>query len=251
MMNDEGRTMPRLASASLVVAASITVLSGCGSKPEESSTAPAAAPAAVAQPAAVTAPATSPPEGVLMAYVWDCDDGTSLTMENLLAERAVSLQLPEGPRRLPQVMAASGVKYDDGSLSFWTKGNTAMLQRKDGPIVNCRESRAKSLIADARARGVWYRGIGNEPGWVLEVIPPDKLVFVTNYGQERHEFTGAAVSGDAQSGGDYRATRDGEQIRAVVKREPCQDDMAGTKFDYSVVVEFAGRTYRGCADSTR
>jgi membrane-bound inhibitor of C-type lysozyme len=244
-------TVPRHALASLAVAACIAVLAGCGRKPEEASTAPAAATAAAPAPAAVAAPASSPPAGVLMAYVWDCDDGTSLTMDNLLAERAISLQLPEGPRRLPQVIAGSGAKYDDGSLSFWTKGDTAMLQRNDGPVVNCRESRARSLLADARARGVWYRGVGNEPGWVLEVTPPDRLVFVTNYGQQRHEFTGAAVSGDAGPGGDYRATRDGEQIHAVVTPQPCQDDMAGTKFDYSVVVEFAGRTYRGCADSTR
>jgi uncharacterized membrane protein len=98
---------------------------------------------------------------------------------------------------------------------------------------------------------VRYRGTGNEPGWVLEVIPPDKLVFVTNYGQERHEFTGAAVSGVAEPVADYRAQQGNEQIRAVVTLEPCQDDMAGTPFDYSVVVEFGGRTYRGCADSTR
>lgn len=244
-------TLPRCALASLALAVSITVLSGCGRTTGDDSTVPAAATAAASRPVVAAMPAASPPAGVLMAYVWDCDDGTSLTMDNMLAERAVSLRLPEGPRRLPQVVAASGVKYDDGSLSFWTKGDTAMLQRKDGPVVNCRESRARSLIADARARGVQYRGIGNEPGWVLEVIPPDKLVFVTDYGQQRHEFTGAAFSGDADSGGDYRVQRGDEQIHAVVTLEPCQDDMAGTQFDYSVVVEFAGRTYRGCADSTR
>jgi putative lipoprotein len=243
--------MPRVARASLVLATGVALLAACGHKPEQSSIEPAAAPAAESPPAAVAEPARSPPEGVLMVYVWDCDDGVSLTMDNLLAERAVLLQLPEGPRRLPQVMAGSGVKYDDGNVSFWTKGNTAMLQRKDGPVVNCRESRSKSLVADARARGVRYRGTGNEPGWVLEVIPPDRLVFITDYGQQRHEFTGAAAGVDAQPVADYSAQRGDEQIRAVVKLEPCQDDMAGTQFDYSVVVEFAGRTYRGCADSTR
>jgi putative lipoprotein len=245
----------RCAAAGVILAMGLAATSGCSQQHESTvsraQTQPPAAPAPSNSAASgPVGPATLPP-GILLAYVWDCDDGTSLTMDNLLAERAIALQLPDGPRRLPQVVAASGVKYDDGAVSFWTKGNTAMLQRKDGPVVNCTESRPKSLLADARTRGVTYRGAGNEPGWVLEIVAPDRLVFVTNYGQDRHEFDGAAVSGNPESGAKYQAADGGQSIRAMLKLEPCQDDMAGTPFDYSLIVEFGGRTYRGCAASTR
>ncbi len=240
----------------VVLLACTAALAGCSRRTDE--TPPASQPTATAETTvgqATSEPTAAPvedvPEGVLLAYVWDCDDGTSLTMKNLLRENAIVLDLHEGPRHLPQVVSASGAKYDDGSVSFWTKGGTAMFERKGSAIVNCREIRARSLAADARARGVAFRGLGNEPGWVLEIGPPGAIVFNTNFGQERHEFQGATVTGDATSAAEYRAAKGDAQIAVTVTREPCQDDMAGMMFDYSFVVQFGGRTYRGCGSDLR
>jgi len=240
----------------VVLFACTAAFPGCSRKTDETSTAtqptaPAATTARQAESEPAAASVEDVPEGVLLAYVWDCDDGTSLTMKNLLRESAIVLELHEGPRHLPQVVSASGAKYDDGSVSFWTKGATAMFERKGSAIVKCRDNRARSLVADARARGVTYRGQGNEPGWVLEIGPRGTIVFDTNYGQERHAFQGATVTGDAASGAEYRAARGGVQIRVTVTREPCQNDMAGTPFDYSFVVQFGGQTYRGCGNDLR
>ena len=240
----------------IVLCACAAALAGCSRKTDGTPTAvqPASPAAATAEPAAPEPPVArveDVPEGVLLAYVWDCDDGASLTMKNLLRENAIVLDLHEGPRRLPQVMSASGAKYDDGSVSFWTKGDNAMFERKGSAIVNCRENRARSLVADARARGVAYRGLGNEPGWVIEISPPDTIVLNTSYGQERHAFDGATVTGDMASGAEYRAADGDVQIAVTVTREPCQDDMAGTAFDHSFVVLFGGRTYRGCGSDMR
>ena len=231
-------------------------LAGCSRNTEHAQTAtqpasPAATTARQVAPEPVAAPVEDVPEGVLLAYVWDCDDGTSLTMKNLLRENAIVLDLHEGPRHLPQVVSASGAKYDDGSVSFWTKGDTAVFERRGSAAVNCRDNRARSLVADARARGVAFRGQGNEPGWILEISPPGTIVFNTNYGQERHVFQGAAVKGDAASGAEYRAAEGDVQIGVTVTQKPCQDDMAGTPFDYSFVVQFGGRTYRGCGNDMR
>lgn len=240
----------------IVLCACAAALAGCSRKTDGTPTAvqPASPAAATAEPAAPEPPVArveDVPEGVLLAYVWDCDDGASLTMKNLLRENAIVLDLHEGPRRLPQVMSASGAKYDDGSVSFWTKGDNAMFERKGSAMVNCRENRARSLAADARARGVAYRGLGNEPGWVIEISPPDRIVFNTSYGQERHAFDGATLTGDTASGAEYRAANGDVQIAVTVTREPCQDDMAGTAFDHSFVVLFGGRTYRGCGRDLR
>ena len=240
----------------VVLFACTAALAGCSRKTDEAPTAtqptaPAATTAREPAPEPAAAPAEDVPEGVLLVYVWDCDDGTSLTMKNLLRENAIVLDLHEGPRHLPQVVSASGAKYDDGSVSFWTKGDTAMFERKGSAVVNCRDNRARSLVADARARGVAYRGQGNEPGWVLEISMPGTIVFNTNFGQERHEFQGATVTGDAASGAEYRAANGETDIAATVTRETCRDDMAGTQFDYSFVVQFGGRTYRGCGNDVR
>ena len=186
----------------MVLFACTALLAGCSRKADEGTT------------------AVQPPQGVLLAYVWDCDDGTSLTMKNLLREKAIVLDLHEGPRRLPQVVSASGAKYDDGSVSFWTRGDTAMFERKGSAIVNCRDNRARSLVADARARGVAFRGQGNEPGWILEISLPGTIVLNTNYGQERHEFQGATVTGDPASGAEYRAVKGDAQIGVAEEQRP-------------------------------
>ncbi len=74
----------------------------------------------------------------LQAYVWNCDGDLTLRMKNLLREGAITLEMHEGGRKLPQVVSASGAKYSDGSLTFWTKGDTATLERAGAAPVQCR-----------------------------------------------------------------------------------------------------------------
>ena len=193
-----------------------------------------------------TEPAAALPEGVLHAYFWECDRDVTLVMQNLLEEESVGLQIHGESHKLPQVVAASGAKYSDGDFTFWTKGDTATFQRGTGPEVACREVRAKSLVEDARVRGVLYRGIGNEPGWTVEVGPNDRLQLVTDYGGKKLEFAGATVANDDGTM-VYAAKAGADAIKVSVKQEACVDDMAGTSFDHRMVVEHGGKTLRGCA----
>lgn len=58
------------------------------------------------------------------------------------AERErVTLQLPERLLELPSVRAASGAKYSNGTLSFWSKGDSAVLELDGKTYRNCRASR--------------------------------------------------------------------------------------------------------------
>ena len=142
----------RVAVALLIAAA--TSFAGCGNRhdarPPAESPAPAVttpAPAAPVEPSPATAGAASPadaqaiaalPEGVSLYYSWDCDDGLHLVMKNLIQDRAISLETHEGSRKLPQAVSASGARYTDGTITFWTKGNTATYQREGGDLLNCR-----------------------------------------------------------------------------------------------------------------
>ena len=223
---------------------------GCQKSQDQASgtaaTAESAAPAAtVPAPVAGETPAALP-EGVLRAYFWECDHDVTLVMQNLLEEKSVGLQIHGETHKLPQVVAADGAKYSDGDFTFWTKGDTATFQRGTGPEVACREVRAKSLVEDARARGVLYRGRGNEPGWTLEVGPDDRLQFVTMFGEQKFEFAGATVK-NVDGTTVYAAQAGDDAIKVSVKQEACQDDMSGEPFDHSMVVEHGGRTLRGCA----
>jgi putative lipoprotein len=237
--------------------AALATLAGCKRASEQ-----AAAPVVVEPPTALepvtAAPAAgppvddAPPEGVLRAYVWDCDGGLTLNMKNLYRENAITLDMHEGPRKLPQVVSASGARYSDGSMSFWTKGGTATLERPGSAPVECRELRARSLVADARERGVRYRGTGNEPGWMVEIGPGTRLTYVTLYGEERHDFANVSESDGADSGVRvFIADTDKGPFKVTVATETCQDDMSGEEFDHRMVVEWGDETRRGCATAVQ
>lgn len=257
---------PATAGAVTLLLASLAALTGCQRGSDDgaasSSVAPSTAATAPSAPAEVPAapepaapPATAtpaddvpPPEGVLRAYVWDCDGGLTLRMKNLYRESAVTLEMHEGPRKLSQVVSASGAKYSDGSLTFWTRGSEASFERAGSPPVQCREARAQSLLADARERGVIWRGQGNEPGWTVEIGPGQRLSYVTSYGEQRHD-----VEVTTERGGDeigmhiYIAETPAGRLKVSVAKEPCADDMSGEAFDHRMVVEHGDRTHRGCA----
>lgn len=140
-----------LAAALLIAAAASTA--GCGDR--HAAQPPVEPPVAAPSPAAATPAESSPagtvaasptdaqaiaalPEGVSLYYSWDCDGGLHLVMKNLIQDRAISLETHEGSRKLPQAASASGVRYTDGTITFWTKGDTATYQRDSGDLLNCR-----------------------------------------------------------------------------------------------------------------
>lgn len=236
--------------AGLTVAVALAGSVGCQRKQPPAAApdpAPTAAPAPAAAPSAPGAGPTSdaePPAGTLRAYVWYCDDGQQLVMRNLFREQAIAIDFHDGTRRLDQAPSASGAKYADAITTFWTKGSAATLERQGAPAVKCEERRAESLVEDARARGVTFRALGNEPGWVLEVGPSGRISWTTNFGADRYDFEqsrSAAVDG----GMAYSAQQGTHSIKATVKVERCVDD-GEVEFNRTAVVEFEGQTYRGC-----
>jgi putative lipoprotein len=238
----------------LLVVALATVaafaLAGCQRKTapadETSAEVKPVAPAPAAAPTGAPSPATEEfPAGVLRAYVWHCADGQTLVMRNLLREKAVAIDFHDGTRRLDQTSSASGVRYADSVMAFWTKGSTATLERQGKQVVQCEERRAESLREDARVRGVVYRALGNEPGWVLEIGPADQLSWTTNFGQDRYDFTQTQATTLPDGTNVFTAKNDTIALQASLKAGRCVDD-GEVEFDQAVTLEAGGQTYRGC-----
>jgi membrane-bound inhibitor of C-type lysozyme len=237
----------RLFLASL---AGIALIAVAGCQRKETPADEPAAEAKTAAPAPAAAPAPTPavdefPAGVLRAYVWQCADGQTLVMRNLLREKAIAIDFHDGTRRLDQTVSASGARYADGVMVFWTKGSTATLERQGAPAVRCEERRADSLREDARARGVVYRALGNEPGWILEIGPASKLTWTTNFGQDRYDFEQAEATATTDGASVYSAQKDTVSLKATIRAERCVDD-GDVEYDHVVTVESGGQTYHGC-----
>mgnify|MGYP001039412752 FL=1 len=244
-------TSPTLPSRLLLLfCAGFALIAAAGCQRKEAPAVEAAADAKQADsvPAAAPAPmaaADEVPDGVLRAYVWQCADGQMLVMRNLFREKAIAIDFHDGTRRLDQTVSASGARYANSVMAFWTKGGTATLERQGAPTVQCEERRAASLREDARVRGVIYRALGNEPGWVLEIGPADKMSWTTNFGQDRYDFEQAQSATAPDGTTMYTAQNEAVAIKATVKAERCVDD-GEVEFDHVVTVESGAQTLRGC-----
>tara|TARA_R110002110_G_scaffold406421_1_gene626376 strand:- start:191935 stop:192618 length:684 start_codon:yes stop_codon:yes gene_type:complete len=146
---------------------------------------------------------------------------------------------------LPQVRAASGVKYEDSGVTFWTKGSDAMLTIDGQNFGDCREMPARVPWEDARRRGVDFRGTGNEPGWYLEVQQGRQILFVGDYGNTRVATPdpGATSDNDVR---EYHAITEANDLHVVIVEQPCVDTMQGDTFPNRVVVTLNGKSVEGC-----
>lgn len=122
------------------------------------------------------------------------------------------------------------------------------VQRDDAGTADCAGSEPPAIAggpwAEAAARGVTFRALGNEPYWTFEADPA-RLTMITDLGGRRIElpYEEPAVVGTLTI---WRAADDGHEIVAVTESRSCTDTMSGQKFAATVTVTFDDSTFRGC-----
>jgi membrane-bound inhibitor of C-type lysozyme/uncharacterized membrane protein len=192
---------------------------------------------APADPAAAPADATPP-----IAARFACDE---VAVAATFHGDRVELQLPGRTLTLPQVIAASGARFSDGSNTFWNKGNDATFEL-DGRTQSCRQVRDPWL--DAAGRGIDFRAVGQEPGWYLEIDNERSIHLVYDYA-ERTATTpvpAPVVKGAEMS---YTAVTDAHRLAVLIEPRLCSDTMSGQRFPRTVTVTIDGQMLRGCGRS--
>ena len=112
------------------------------------------------------------------------------------------------------------------------------------PAMSEEELARNNVWHKAKLRGVAFRAIGQEPGWLLEITNGEEILIVTNYGQDKvaHPFV------EPQE--DKAARKTVYQIDAetsvLIEGKPCTDTMSGESFEVSVTVTTGGQTLKGC-----
>ena len=190
-------------------------------------------------------PAGAPAQAAAPAPTnWQCGDlRVGATFDNV-AQR-VTLSYSGRSRTLPLAVAASGARYaDDIGNEFWTKGDSGTLTL-DGEKHECTRTNLASPWDDARSRGIAFRAVGNEPGWLVEVGRGDapSLHAQLDFGSRNIDI--ASVQPRAKGEGWTGKTANGTQVELVTQRKPCQDD-AGASFDVTAQLHAGGKTYTGC-----
>ena len=178
-------------------------------------------------------------------YVYECSDGYGFVAR--VQREKVWLFLPEKTISLPHVPSGSGAKYSEDQITYWSKGDEALLEIGDEKHTVCKNNRARAIWEDAKLRGVDFRAIGNEPGWNLEIIKSEKIVFIGDYGQERYEFITTEPSIDPQARTTvYDVQNDKHELSVIIVGRRCLDTMSGEAFETTVTVILDGKKYRGC-----
>lgn len=103
--------------------------------------------------------------------------------------------------------------------------------------------------ADARAAGVDFRAVGQEPGWIVDVYTQNRIVALLDYGETLIEFPRTNPTAPAEGATRYETQANGHTLSITIRRAPCEDAMSGEPYPASVDLVIDGRTLNGCGKS--
>lgn len=203
--------------------------------------APMPSPDLARAPAGPTAPAGG---AVAETFHWQCGE---LGVASHFLGDADLLELSFSGRTLvlPIAVAASGARFaDDQGNEFRTRGDSGSLALPGEPTRECTRSARPSPWFEAAERGVRFRAVGNEPGWLLEVGHGDSpdLHAELEYGERTLAVEGLAPAGNGWTG----QASDGTDVVVDVQRTDCHDGMSGVRHEATVQLRLGGAVYQGC-----
>ncbi|HWI24385.1 MAG TPA: MliC family protein, partial [Lysobacter sp.] len=189
------------------------------------------------------------PAGQLQRTHWTCD-GMTLDAAFDTEGRRVELALPDGMLSLPLAISASGARYlDHRGNEFWTTGDRGTFTREGGKKVDCVRrdaSAAGSPWEDAKMRGIAFRAIGTEPGWMLEVSRGARPTLHAELDYGERVLDVAALQPLSGPLGYVGAAADGARVRLVLERRACSDGMSDERYPVAVQLQAGDRSYLGC-----
>jgi uncharacterized membrane protein/membrane-bound inhibitor of C-type lysozyme len=178
-------------------------------------------------------------------FAFVCDDGYQF-VAGIEGAKAWVFR-PEGTVDLAQVPSGSGAKYSDNSVTFWTKGQEAVLEDGKNRHRGCRNDPRRAVWEHAKLKGADFRAVGNEPGWNLEILQQSKIVLITDYGTSRYEFQLPEPTVDREARiTRYETRQDGHELFILLRGDDCRDTMSDETSETIVVVILDGRELRGC-----
>ena len=165
----------------------------------------------------------------------------TFTVGNGPGEAGITLPERFGGRSLvlPQVRAASGARFEEGGVTFWNRGDEALLQVDSQTFEGCVER------AEEEGGEVIFRATGTEPFWRLEITEGDLSFY--NFGEQEVVVPAPAPEADEAAGvTTYHAVGEAYDLRVILDETTCTDAMSGFTYEVTVTVTLGGDTFQGC-----
>jgi len=107
------------------------------------------------------------------------------------------------------------------------------------------EAAINNVWHKAKLRGVAFRAIGQEPGWLLEITNGVEILLVTDYGATRMSlpYVEPVVYQEERR---TQFVLDTYNTIVEIHGVPCQDVMSGEEFEVSVTIKQTDRELQGC-----
>lgn len=178
-------------------------------------------------------------------FVYDCNGYEFIAR---LGPGEMAIWFPDEYVILSRVRSASGSLYEEGDISFWSKGNDAMLTVGGQSYMDCKLQPERVPWEDARRRAVDFRAVGNEPGWHLEIQSGRQLLLVLGYGMQRILVSEPAEI-DTGATRFYKGNAGERAVQVEIIDQACMDSMSGEQFPSRVVVTLDNAYYEGCGQN--
>jgi uncharacterized membrane protein len=123
-------------------------------------------------------------------------------------------------------------------------GSQAQDAAQEDPVKREQELAKNNVWHEAKLRGVAFRAIGQEPGWLLEIKNGEEIFVATNYGKDQKVFPYVDPREDKAA----RKTlfQVDANTRVLIEGKPCSDPMSGESFDTTVTVTLDEQVFKGC-----
>jgi uncharacterized membrane protein len=179
-------------------------------------------------------------------YALECGNQRNIT---LLTDDEFAYMPSEMPAALPrsEVGEDETAAFELGGARVLLNGDRAIVSLASGERLECTNNEERANWEDARLRGVTFRGVGNDPTFLLE-IDDSNVNVVTEGGQNRFVFTKPEPQVD-EGTSLYHGSAAQKNITVTIKDESCVDSFTKQELSSKVRVDVDATTYEGCGRS--
>ena len=178
-------------------------------------------------------------------FVYNCTNNYHFVAE--LKKDEAWLFLPLKTLKVDKVESNSETIYTSDNTVFSYNGHKATL-RVDKEHYSCQNDGITATFEKAKLDGVAFRGIGNEPGWVLEITSDKEVVLITNLGENTTTFevTEKYLGTHAT---EYKMKSIHNTLFVRIENRECKDTMVDKTYESTVYINFDGINMQGCGKS--
>jgi len=241
------------ATRPLVLLGTALWLAGCAATPDGTSTRPEISDRGAprdqetpeAQPTAPLMPSLFFPGEAQSLTAWRCTPAQDLV--TAATEEELRLWSAHGAYRLLPAVVASGARYQQGELSFWNKGDEAVVESATGRL-DCTRDLTQKVLTRRQRPGTMFHARGNEPGWIVNLANDrPQATLVLDYGEREMTLPYRVTTLDNAEGRMILASgRADTPFELRLEARACFDSMSGQPFPARVTLSIDGEQYRGC-----